>query len=82
MQSNRHQRREFIKNAKKQWKKGLMSKEQFSQLKKEINDMGKEQHLQHVEEIRANQGIKTLSEDNIDELIDAAEDADLLDELD
>jgi len=44
MNSTREQRRNFVKNAKKQWKLGLISKSEYEQLKSDISRMGIEQH--------------------------------------
>ncbi len=73
MRTTRDQRRAFIKNAKKAWKQGKMSKAEFDALRKDVNNMGKDQHLQHLEMIREQRGVKVISADTIDldsELVD------------
>ena len=76
MNTTREQRRAFVLNAKRQLKKGEITKAQFNELKKQIANMGKEQHSNLQQTILEQQGVTILGGDetiNIDletELID------------
>lgn len=73
MNSTREQRRTFVKNAKKRWKRGDISKLEYLNIKNQISDMGKEQSIKVNQEIREQKGVKILTADDInlvDELMD------------
>lgn len=74
MNSTRQQRRAFVLNAKKQWKRGEISKEAYLELKQQIADMGREQHAELRRHVLETQGVKTMvAETEIDidaELVD------------
>lgn len=74
MQSTREQRRNFIKDAKKRWKKGIISKVQFEEIRKDINNLGKEQHIEHTQKNREDRGVKTLSADTEFDLFEELDD--------
>lgn len=74
MNSTRKQRRAFVLNAKKQWQRGEISKDEYLELKKQIADMGREQHAELRQHVLESQGVKIIGgEDSIDidaELVD------------
>lgn len=73
MNSTRKQRRAFVLNAKKQWKNGEISKDEYLELKRQIADMGREQHEELRRSILESQGVKIVGEEDIDidaELVD------------
>ena len=77
MQSTRQQRKAFVKNAKKQWKQGIISKSQYEELKSQMAELGKEQHETLQQSIKENGGV-TVSSVNSTEEIDI--DAELVEE--
>ena len=74
MNSTRQQRKTFVKNAKKQWKIGAITKEEYKAIRKNISDMGKEQHADLTRQILENNGVTTLDTKTIDILETELED--------
>lgn len=73
MNSTRKQRRMFVLNAKKQWKRGEISKQEYLEIKQQISDMGKEQNSNTQRENLENSGVRILDAESIDiddELVD------------
>tara|TARA_R100000900_G_scaffold55406_1_gene44693 strand:- start:836 stop:1078 length:243 start_codon:yes stop_codon:yes gene_type:complete len=65
MQTTRQQRKEFVKNARKQVKKGLMTNAEFQEIKKQMAELGKEQHEKLQMQIKENDNT-VIVEDSID----------------
>ena len=57
MNTTRQQRRMFVNNAKKEWKKGLMSKAEYLEVKASIANMGKEQNETLQQTLLENNGV-------------------------
>lgn len=73
MNTTRQQRRSFVLNAKKQWKKGLISKQEYETIKKQMADLGRQQHAELTKRIQEEQGVTIIArnEDILEEeLID------------
>ena len=77
MNSTRQQRKSFVKNAKKQWQKGLISKAEYLEIKAQMAELGREQHETLQRHIQENGGVthrivsSSTEEINIDaELVD------------
>lgn len=74
MNTTRQQRRSFVLNAKKQWKKGLISKQEYETIKKQMADLGRQQHAELTKRIQEEQGVTIIArnEDILEEeLIDS-----------
>ena len=54
MQTTREQRKTFVKNARKQVKKGLMTNAEFQEIKKQMAELGREQHEKLQLQIKEN----------------------------
>lgn len=65
MQTTRQQRKEFVKNAKRQVKKGLMTNAEFQEIKKQMAELGKEQHEKLQMQIKENDNT-VIVDDSID----------------
>tara|TARA_Y100001937_G_C7125552_1_gene334739 strand:- start:240 stop:482 length:243 start_codon:yes stop_codon:yes gene_type:complete len=65
MQTTRQQRKEFVKNAKRQVKKGLMTNAEFLEIKKQMAELGKEQHERLQMQIKENDN-SVIVDDSID----------------
>lgn len=65
MQTTREQRKTFVKNARKQVKKGLMTNAEFQEIKKQMAELGKEQHEKLQIQIKENDNT-VIVEDSID----------------
>jgi len=65
MQTTRQQRKEFVKNAKRQVKKGLMTNAEFLEIKKQMAELGKEQHERLQMQIKENDNT-VIVDDSID----------------
>ena len=65
MQTTRQQRKEFVKNAKRQVKKGLMTNAEFQEIKKQMAELGREQHEKLQMQIKENDNT-VIVEDSID----------------
>lgn len=65
MQTTREQRKTFVKNARKQVKKGLMTNAEFQEIKKQMAELGKEQHERLQMQIKENDNT-VIVEDSID----------------
>ena len=65
MQTTRQQRKEFVKNARKQVKKGLMTNAEFLEIKKQMAELGKEQHEKLQIQIKENDNT-VIVDDSID----------------
>lgn len=77
MNTTRQQRKSFVKNAKKQWKKGLMTKEEYETIKKQMAELGREQHAALTKRIQEEQGNTIVASHDIDletELLDVDSD--------
>jgi acyl-CoA reductase-like NAD-dependent aldehyde dehydrogenase len=61
MNTTRQQRRSFVLNAKKQWKKGLMSKQEYETIKKQMADLGRQQHAELTKRIQEEQGVTIIA---------------------
>jgi|SaaInlV_125m_DNA_1040241.scaffolds.fasta_scaffold04733_8 hypothetical protein len=64
MQITREQRKSFVKNARKQVKKGLMTNAEFQEIKKQMAELGKEQHENLQQQLKENNGISSISSQN------------------
>jgi len=64
MQITREQRKSFVKNAKKQVKKGLMTNAEFQEIKKQMAELGKEQHENLQQQLKENNGVSSISSQN------------------
>ena len=65
MQTTRQQRKTFVKNARKQVKKGLMTNAEFEEIKKQMAELGKEQHEKLQMQIKENDNT-VIVDDSID----------------
>jgi hypothetical protein len=70
MQITREQRKSFVKNARKKVKKGLMTNAEFQEIKKQMAELGKEQHEKLQMQIKENDNT-VIVDDSIDVDIDA-----------
>jgi outer membrane protein TolC len=77
MNSTRQQRKMFVKNAKKQWQKGEITKAEYLEIKAQIANMGKEQHAALQQRLIENNGVTFIEADSNDIL-----DAELVEEED
>jgi 5-methylcytosine-specific restriction endonuclease McrBC regulatory subunit McrC len=64
MQITREQRKSFVKNARKQVKKGLMTNAEFQEIKKQMAELGKEQHENLQQQLKENNGVSSISNQN------------------
>lgn len=65
MQTTREQRKTFVKNARKQVKKGLMTNAEFQEIKKQMAELGREQHEKLQMQIKENDNT-VIVDDSID----------------
>lgn len=65
MQTTREQRKTFVKNARKQVKKGLMTNAEFQEIKKQMAELGREQHEKLQLQIKENDNT-VIVDDSID----------------
>lgn len=72
MQTTREQRKTFVKNARKQVKKGLMTNAEFQEIKKQMAELGKEQHEKLQIQIKENDNTVIVNDsiDIDDELVE------------
>lgn len=64
MQITREQRKSFVKNARKQVKKGLMTNAEFQEIKKQMAELGKEQHENLQQQLKENSGVSSIYSQN------------------
>tara|TARA_B110000444_G_C18761171_1_gene557663 strand:+ start:303 stop:575 length:273 start_codon:yes stop_codon:yes gene_type:complete len=64
MQITREQRKSFVKNARKQVKKGLMTNAEFQEIKKQMAELGKEQHENLQQQLKENNGVSSIYSQN------------------
>ena len=64
MQITREQRKSFVKNARKKVKKGLMTNAEFQEIKKQMAELGKEQHENLQQQLKENNGVSSISSQN------------------
>jgi len=74
MNSTRKQRRMFVLNAKKQYKLGKISKEDYLKLKNEIAQLGIHQHAQLRQSLLEQKGVKIMNSESVDVLDTELED--------
>lgn len=60
MQITREQRKSFVKNARKKVKKGLMTNAEFQEIKKQMAELGKEQHENLQQQLKENNGVSSI----------------------
>ncbi len=65
MQTTREQRKTFVKNARKQVKKGMMTNAEFQEIKKQMAELGREQHEKLQMQIKENDNT-VIVDDSID----------------
>ncbi len=72
MQTAREQRKTFVKNARKQVKKGLMTNAEFQEIKKQMAELGREQHEKLQIQIKENDNTVIVNDsiDIDDELVE------------
>ena len=66
MQTTRQQRKTFVKNARKQVKKGLMTNAEFEEIKKQMAELGKEQHENLQQQLKENNGVSSQKIHSVD----------------
>ena len=72
MHTTRKQRRDFLKHAAKQVKKGQLSKEEYLEMKSQMKALGEDQHAKLREHVLEQKGVKIIGgEDNLDIDLDA-----------
>tara|TARA_R110000772_G_scaffold57747_12_gene130794 strand:- start:6419 stop:6682 length:264 start_codon:yes stop_codon:yes gene_type:complete len=80
MQITREQRKSFVKNARKQVKKGLMTNAEFQEIKKQMAELGKEQHENLQQQLKENNGVFSQKKHSIDIKDEIDIDAELVEE--
>ena len=66
MQITREQRKSFVKNARKKVKKGLMTNAEFQEIKKQMAELGKEQHENLQQQLKENNGVSSQKIHSVD----------------
>tara|TARA_Y100000389_G_C17375988_1_gene471673 strand:+ start:686 stop:949 length:264 start_codon:yes stop_codon:yes gene_type:complete len=80
MQITREQRKSFVKNARKKVKKGLMTNAEFQEIKKQMAELGKEQHENLQQQLKENNGVSSQKIHSIDTETEIDIDAELSEE--
>lgn len=65
MNSSRKQRRFFVNNAKKQWERGEISKDEFLELKKDVKNLGLEKLFEMQQILLEQKGMEITHNENI-----------------
>ena len=66
MNSTKQQRRSFVNNAKKQWKKGLISKAEYESIRQQIKQLGVEKHEKMQQTLSEQKGVTKLVNQDVD----------------
>lgn len=62
MNTTKQQRRAFVLNAKKQWKKGLISKQEYENIQKQMAELGRQQHEALTKRIQEEQSTLNIAD--------------------
>lgn len=66
MNTTKQQRRAFVLNAKKQWKKGLISKQEYENIQKQMAELGRQQHEALTKRIQEEQSTLIIADQKRD----------------
>lgn len=66
MNTTKQQRRAFVLNAKKQWKKGLISKQEYENIQKQMAELGRQQHEALTKRIQEEQSTLNIADQKRD----------------